>query len=93
MFQQMDPIYQAGVRTKNISAQACLEIWCHVAGKETFFSRSLHTPLSGMTDRTTVETPFLLRKNEKTDYLELKLVFNGTGTVWIDGSSLLQSAL
>jgi hypothetical protein len=47
-------LYQARVSTEQIVGQVYLEMWCHFPGKGEFFSRSLHTPLSGTTDWTTV---------------------------------------
>lgn len=86
-------LYQARVRTEKIVGQVYLEMWCHFPGKGEFFSRSLHSPLSGTTDWTTVETPFFLKKNEKPDYVKLNLVINGSGTVWIDDMKLSKGIL
>ena len=86
-------IYQARVRTKNVDGQVYLEMWCHFPGKGEFFSRGLQSPLTGTTDWTTVETPFLLQKGQKPDYVKLNLVINGTGTVWIDDIRLIKGPL
>jgi hypothetical protein len=86
-------IYRAKVRTEGIEGQAYLEMWCHFPGKGEFFSRSLQSPLTGTTNWTTEETPFLLKKGEKPDLVKLNLVINGKGTAWIDDVHLLKGPL
>jgi len=84
-------IYQAKVRTENVEGQVYLEMWCHFPGKGEFFSRDLLSPLTGTTDWTTQETPFLLKKGENPDNVKLNLVINGKGTAWIDDIRLLKA--
>ena len=86
-------IYQAKVRTEGVEGQVYLEMWCNFPGKGEFFSRGLQTPLSGSTGWTTEETPFILQKGEKPDYIKLNLVINGKGTAWIDDIRLLKGTL
>ena len=86
-------IYQAKVSTRNIQGQVYLEMWCHFPGKGEFFSKGLMNPLTGTTDWTTLETPFLLRIGENPDNIKLNLVITGTGTVWIDDIQLLKGEL
>lgn len=86
-------IYQAKVRTEGVEGQVYLEMWCNFPGKGEFFSRGLQSQLSGSTGWTTEETPFLLQKGEKPDYVKLNLVVNGKGTVWIDDIRLLKGHL
>ena len=62
-------------------------------GKGEFFSRGLQSPLTGTTNWTTEETPFLLKKGEKPDLVKLNLVINGKGTAWIDDVLLLKGPL
>ncbi len=84
-------IYQAHLRTENIKGQVYLEMWCHFPGKGEFFSRGLMTPLTGTTNWTTQETPFLLKGGENPDNIKLNLVIDGKGTVWIDDIRLLKA--
>jgi uncharacterized membrane protein len=86
-------IYQAKLRTENVEGQVYLEMWCHFPGKGDFFSRGLMTPLTGTTDWTTQETPFLLKKGENPDNVKLNLVIDGKGTAWIDDIRLLKGTL
>jgi hypothetical protein len=86
-------LYQARVRTDNIQGEAYLEMWCHFPGRGEFFSRSLHSPLSGTTDWTTQETPFFLKTGENPDNVRLNLVIAGTGTAWIDDIRLVSGPL
>lgn len=85
--------YQARVRTEDVDGQVYLEMWCHFPGKGEFFSRGLESPLSGTTDWTTQETPFLLRKGENPDLVKLNLVLKGKGTAWIDDIRLFKGPL
>ena len=86
-------IYKAQLRTENVEGQVYLEMWCHIADLGDFFSRGLMTPLTGTTDWTTEETPFLLEKGQNPDNIKLNLVINGKGTVWIDDIRLLKGPL
>ena len=86
-------IYQARLRTEEVSGQVYLEMWCHFPGKGQFFSRGLESPLSGSTEWTTEEIPFFLKKGQNPDDIKLNLVINGTGTVWIDDIRLLKGPL
>jgi len=86
-------IYQAKVRTEGVQGQVFLEMWCHFPGKGEFFSRGLQSPVSGTTERTSVETPFFLQKGENPDNVKLNLIINGTGTVWIDDIRLIKGPL
>ena len=84
-------IYQAKVRTENVEGQVYLEMWCHFPGKGEFFSRDLLFPLTGTTDWTIQETPFLLKKGENPDNVKLNLAIDGKGTAWIDDIRLLKA--
>jgi hypothetical protein len=86
-------IYQAQVRTENMKGQVYLEMWCHFPSKGEFFSKGLMNPLTGTTDWTNLETPFLLKKGENPDNVKLNLIINGKGTVWIDDIRLLKGGL
>jgi hypothetical protein len=86
-------IYQAKVRTEGVEGQVYLEMWCHFPGKGEFFSRGLHSPLTGTNDWATMESPFFLKKGEKPDYIKLNLVINGKGTAWIDDIRLMKGQI
>jgi len=68
-------------------------MWCHFLGRGEFFSRGLVTPLTGTTDWTTQEIPFLLKEGENPDNVKLNLVIDGKGTAWIDDIRLLKGLL
>lgn len=86
-------IYQADVRTENVEGKVYLEMLCHFSGKGDFFSKGLLNPLTGTTDWTTAETPFLLKKGENPDNIKLNLVIDGKGNAWIDNIRLLKGLL
>jgi hypothetical protein len=91
-------IYQARVRTENVEGQVYQEIRCRFSspgfpGIAESFSKGLMNSLSGTTDWTTQETPFLLQKGENPDNVKLNLVIEGKGTVWIDDIRLVKGRL
>ncbi len=86
-------IYQARLRTEGVEGKVYLEMWCTFAGKGEFFSRALDAPLTGSTEWTSQETPFLLKKGENPDNVKLNLVVDGKGTVWIDDVRLVKGPL
>lgn len=83
-------LYQATLRTENVTGQVYLEMWCSMPNMGEFFSRALHAPLSGNNDWTMQQTSFLLQKGQNPDNIKLNLVINGTGTVWIDDIKLVK---
>jgi hypothetical protein len=86
-------IYRARLRSENLEGMAYLEMWCRFAGKGEFFSRGLHSPLSGTVDWTTHEIPFFLQVGENPDLVKLNLVVDGRGTVWVDDIVVSQGPL
>lgn len=85
--------YRAKVRTEGIEGKVYLEMWCQFTGKGEFFSRDLSSPLGGTTDWSTEETPFFLKAGENPDSVQLNLVVDGKGTVWIDDIHLFKGPL
>jgi len=85
--------YQARLRTADVIGQVYLEMLCHFPERGEFFSRGQATLLSGTTEWTSQEIPFLLRKGEKPDIIKLNLVINGQGTAWIDDIKLVRGPL
>jgi hypothetical protein len=86
-------IYRARLRTENVTEKVYLEMWCHFAQAGDFFSRGLASALSGSNSWTTVETPFFLKAGENPDQIKLNLVFEGSGTVWVDDVQLIRGPL
>jgi len=85
--------YQAKVRTQNVIGQVYLEMLCHFPNKGEYFSRNQASLITGTTDWTNQETPFILQKGEAPDIIKLNLVINGSGTVWIDNIVLARGPL
>jgi len=81
-------LYRARLRTRDLSGKAYLEMWCRIPGKGEFFSRGLHSPLTGTSDWASQETLFLLEEGQRADLVKLNLVVDGVGTVWIDDAQL-----
>ena len=85
-------VYRARLRTEAVEGQVYLEMWCRFPGSGEFFSRAIHSPISGSTEWISQETPFSLEKNQKPDLIKLNVVIDGTGTVWVDDVKLARSA-
>jgi hypothetical protein len=85
-------VYRARLRTEKVQGQVYLEMWCHFPGGGEFFSRALHSPISGSVNWVSQETPFFLEKGQKPDLVKLNLVIDGSGTVWVDEVVLAKSA-
>jgi len=83
-------VYRARLRTEGVQGQAYLEMWCRFPGQGEFFSRALHAPLTGSTEWTSQETPFLLERGQNPDHIALNVVITGRGTVWVDDIALLK---
>ena len=86
-------IYQARLRAEGVKGKVYLEMLCRFPGKGEFFSRALHASLTGSSDWTQQETPFLLKSGENPENVMLNLVIEGTGTVWIDDIRLVKGPL
>ena len=85
--------YRAKIRTEAVEGKVYLEMLCHFPGMGDFFSRGLPAALSGSNNWVTVETPFFLKAGENPDNVKLNLVFDGSGTAWIDDIQLLRGPL
>ena len=83
-------VYAAKLRTEDLDGIAYIEMWCSFPGKGIYFSKALNSALSGTNDWTIQEVPFFLKKGENPDNVELNLVINGRGKVWIDQVELLK---
>jgi hypothetical protein len=85
--------YRAKLRTEFVDGRVYLEMWCHFPQAGEFYSRGLAAALTGTTKWVTVETPFLLKAGENPDNIKLNLVFDGSGTAWIDDIQLIVGPL
>ena len=86
-------IYQAKLKSEKFKGKAYLEMWAYFDNKGRFFSRDITTPIADTVDWTTEETPFYLKKGENPDNIELNLVIEGEGTIWVDDVKLLKEDL
>lgn len=83
--------YRAKLRAENVTGRAYLEMWVTVAGMGEFFSRALHSQLSGTSEWSTHEAPFFLEAGQIPTRAKLNVVVEGGGTVWVDGARLSAS--
>jgi hypothetical protein len=80
--------FRAKLRGENVEGRAYLEMWVTVKGRGEFFSRALHSQLSGTSDWSTHEAPFFLEPDQEPTRAKLNVVVEGAGTVWVDGIRL-----
>ncbi len=85
--------YQAMLRTKDVQGQVYLEMWCGFPGMGEYFSRGLHSQLTGSQGWNSQQTSFVLKKGENPDQVRLNLVVTGPGEVWIDDIHLTAAPL
>jgi hypothetical protein len=85
--------YRAKLRTEALTGRAFLEMWCRFPGRGEFFSKGLHHAVTGTTDWTSCETPFLLKKGQRPDLIKLNLMVEGRGKVGIKDVQLLRTPL
>jgi hypothetical protein len=84
--------YRARLRSDDLEGRAYLEMWARVPGQGEFFSRGLDSAISGDTEWTSQETPFVLQAGQRPDLVKLNLVIEGAGTVWIDEIELAEAS-
>ena len=80
--------YRAKLRGENVRGRAYLELWVTVKGRGEFFSRALHSQISGTSEWSTHEAPFFLEADQEPTRAQLNVVVEGEGTVWVDGIRL-----
>ena len=84
-------IYEADIKTENVTEEVYLEMWCCFAGKGKFFSRGLDSTATDTEPWKRLRTAFFLKPGESPDNVKLNLVVNGSGTVWVDNIRLLSA--
>jgi hypothetical protein len=80
--------YRARLRAEGLEGRAYLEMWVKVRDKGEFFSRALHSQISGTSDWSTHEAPFFLEADQVPTRAKLNVVIEGAGTVWVDDVTL-----
>lgn len=85
-------VYRARLRARDVEGKVYLEMFLTFPQKGTFFSRGPQASLTGTTGWEDSETRFLLKPGENPSRVQLNLVIDGTGDVWVDDIRLLKSA-
>jgi serine/threonine protein kinase len=83
--------YRAEIKTEDVQGQAYLELAAGMPDGTHSYSRSIHTPLKGSVDWTKCEAPLLVEGRPQT--LQMNLVIQGGGTVWVRNVSLVARPL
>lgn len=85
--------YRMQIRSELEDGFVYLEMWCNLPRVGKFFSKGIQDRISGTTDWTEHEVPFLLRRGQRPDMLDLNLHAEGQGTVWIREVSILKTPM
>jgi hypothetical protein len=80
--------YRAKLRGEGVRGRAYLEMWVTVKNRGEFFTRALHSQISGTSEWSTHEAPFFLEADQEPTRAKLNVVIEGAGTVWVDGIRL-----
>lgn len=80
--------YRAKLRSEKVAGRAYLEMWVTVKDHGEFFSRALHSQISGTSEWSTHEAPFFLEAGQEPTRAKLDVVIEGGGTVWVDAVTL-----
>jgi len=64
-----------------------------IPGKGKFFSKGLDQKLTGTTEWVEVTIPFFLKSGQNPDNVQLNVMIEGTGTVWVDEIKLKSAPL
>lgn len=83
-------VYEAKVRTRDLTGLAYLEMSCLFPDRGEFYSRGLRTPLTGSNGWSSQHVRFRLRPGEKPESIRLSLVLTGSGTAWVDAVTLFR---
>ncbi len=82
--------FEAKMKSEKLKGKAYLEMWCHFPEQGESFSKGIENPVSGTTNWASYETPFFLQKGERPDRIKLRVMIEGTGTLWIKDIALLK---
>ena len=80
--------YRARLRGERLTGRAYLEMWVRVKEGEESVARALHAPLSGTSDWSTHDASFFLAEGQEATRVQLNVVVEGSGTVWVDAVTL-----
>jgi len=81
------------VQSKGVTSKAYLEMDCTIAGKDTYFSKALQDAVVGTQNWRWHQTPFYLRGTEACAELQVKLVFEGAGQIWVKDVELFRAPI
>ena len=84
-------VYTAKVKS-DLEGRAYLEMWVTVDGRR-YFSRGLNSTVGQQSGWKTIQTPFIFQKGQSPEKVELNIVIQGHGTVWVDDVRILKEPL
>ena len=86
-------LLRAHVRNEGVTPKAYLEMDCMIAGKGTFFSKALQDAAIGTQDWRWHQAPVYLRGTEECEEIQIKMVFEGNGHIWLKDTELFQAPI
>ncbi len=84
-------IFRAKLRADNFGGDAYLQEIIHFPGAGQVTAQNYQEAIHGKTGWVSRETSASVRKGQHPDYIQLNLVVNGQGTVWIDDIHLVKA--
>jgi hypothetical protein len=86
-------IYRAKLRARGVKQRAYLEMWCHIPGDGTYFSKGTHRAVKGTRGWARHEIRFHLKAGQRPDTISLNLTFDGAGVIDIRKVELASKAV
>jgi hypothetical protein len=86
-------IYKAKLKAKDFGGDVYLQMLIHFPSGGQITSTNYQNAIGGTTDWVPLETFGIVQKKQKPDAVQLNLVLNGVGTVWVDDVHLVKAPL
>jgi hypothetical protein len=86
-------LLRANVQGEGVTRKAYLEMDCTIAGKGTFFSKALQDAVVGTQPWRWHQAPFYLCGKEECEEIQIKMVFEGGGQIWVKDIELYRAPI
>jgi hypothetical protein len=83
-------VFRGHLRSRGLSGRAYFEMRCSVPGKGEHSARGLKQAVTGTTDWVQQATPLVLERGERCEIVQLNVVVEGAGVVWVENIGLAQ---
>jgi hypothetical protein len=83
--------FRGHLRSANLKGRAYFEIQCELADGPPLSARGLTEAVSGTTDWVRQQTPLILESGQRAERVQLNVVVEGSGTLWVNVIALGQA--